>query len=88
MSASETAAGQAWLENFVAVDVPAATMLLDSLRFASLSTLSAGLQTRLHELISSGEIEAPAMAVPERARSEFDALASVLLEAEGFRGKR
>src|SRR4051812_34579669 len=71
MRASETAVGQAWLQNFVAVDVPAATMLLDGLRFASFSALSAGLQTRLRELISSGLIEAPAMAVPERALSDF-----------------
>src|SRR3954452_19479938 len=71
MRASETTVGQAWLENFVAVDLPAATMLLDSLRFASLSTLSAGLQARLDELIRSSLIETPAIAVPERALSEF-----------------
>lgn len=71
MRASETTVGGAWLDNFVTVDVPAATMLLDGLRFASLSTLSAGLKTRLDELITSGEIESPAMPVPERALSEF-----------------
>jgi len=71
MRASETAAGREWLANFVDVDVPTATMLLDGLRFASLSTLSAGLRARLHELISAEKIEAPAIAVPERAISGF-----------------
>jgi hypothetical protein len=71
MRASETDVGRAWLENFVEVDRPAATMLLDSLRFASLSTLSSGLQARLHELMASGAIERPAMAIPERGLSDF-----------------
>lgn len=71
MRASETPVGQAWLENFTAPDVPAATVLLDRLRFASIRTLSAGLQARLRELIGTGSIETPVMAVPERALSDF-----------------
>ena len=61
MRASETDVGRAWLENFVAVERPTATMLLDSLRFASLSTLSSGLQSPMHELMTSGAVRAAGM---------------------------
>ena len=71
MRASETAVGAAWLQNFAEVDQPAATMLLDSLRFASRDVMSAGLQTKLRELTGSGVITPPIMAVPERKLSEF-----------------
>jgi len=72
MRASETAAGTAWLENFAEVDRVPATMLLDSLRFATLSTVSSGLQLLLAELVESGKVDGPVLAVPERALSEFD----------------
>jgi hypothetical protein len=72
MRASETAAGTAWLVNFADVDRASATMLLDSLRFATLTTVSSGLQLLLAELVESGRIDGPVLAVPERALSEFD----------------
>ena len=71
MRASETQAGHAWLENFAAVDRPAATMLIDSLRFASLSTQSRGLKDHLLSLVKTGDVQAPILPIPERALSDF-----------------
>ncbi len=59
--------GRAWLGNFAAPDVPAATVLLDSLRFVGLSTMHNGLKTRLDELAASGTIRTPALVLPERS---------------------
>jgi hypothetical protein len=58
--------------NFAEVDRAPATMLLDSLRFATLSTVSSGLHLLLAELVESGRIDGPVLPVPERALSEFD----------------
>lgn len=72
MLASETAVGRAWLENFVAVDRPTATMLLDSLRFAGFSVVSSGLRTHLRRLVDSHTIETPVLTIPERGLNDFE----------------
>jgi hypothetical protein len=50
MQPSETPPGQAWLRNFAKTDVPAATMLLDSLRIVTLGKLRDGLDSLLADL--------------------------------------
>jgi hypothetical protein len=69
MRPSETTSGQEWLSNFIAPDAPVATILLDSLRFVSLSTMRNGLKHQLEELAASGELRTPALILPERSMS-------------------
>lgn len=64
---SETTAGAAWLGNFDAVDLPTATLLLDSLQFFSLSTMHARLKAFLEQLGNGGELKTPALVLPERS---------------------
>lgn len=71
MRPSQTSAGRAWLANFSAPDVPAATVLLDSLRFVSLSTMRNGLKARLEELEAGGEIRTPTLVLPERKLTDL-----------------
>lgn len=71
MALSETPSGRRWLENFASVDVPAATLLLEGLRFVSLSELSRGLKERLDSFIADGTIETPALVIPERALEDL-----------------
>src|SRR4051812_2586720 len=63
---SDTPSGRAWLDNFASVDQPPASLLLESLRFVSLSRLSRGLKDRLEGLMAEGAIQAPALVIPER----------------------
>src|SRR6266536_1688439 len=67
MRPSQTSSGRAWLENFGAPDVPAATMLVDSLRFVGLSTMHKGLKERLEGLAANQTIRMPALVLPERS---------------------
>jgi|SRR5215218_738073 len=85
MKPSETDAGQAWLENFSEPDLPAATLLLDSLRFVSLSKLRNRLKAFLETLQNDGALAAPALVVPERNLKEFADLAVPLQEAVAYR---
>jgi hypothetical protein len=72
MKPSDTQSGQAWLSNFGEPDLPAATVLLDSLRFVDLETLYRALMGRLRELQEEGEVETPALALPERKLKELE----------------
>jgi hypothetical protein len=67
MKPSETSVGAAWLENFRAYDQPAATMLIDSLRFVDVGTMQSGLKARIERLAEMGTIQPPALVVPERS---------------------
>jgi len=71
MRPSETQPGQAWLSNFVGPDIPTATVLLDSLRFVSLTQLRDGLASRLKDLIERRQLPAPAVVLPERGMKDF-----------------
>lgn len=72
MKPSETEVGQAWLGNFDGADLVAATVLLDSLRFVSLSRLRQGLHSHLEELIGEGSVKSPMIAYPERSMEDFE----------------
>lgn len=71
MRPSQTAPGKAWLGNFDGADLPAATILLDSVRLVTLSRLREGLYSRLKELVGSGALGTPAVVFPERALKDF-----------------
>ncbi len=71
MRPSQTVSGEAWLGNFDDADVPAATILLDSIRIVTLSRLWEGLYSHLEELVRSGALETPAVVFPERALKDF-----------------
>ena len=64
MKPSQTPRGQRWLTNFPAGDVPAATLLLDSLHVVPQSEIRTGLQTRIDELLNHETIVGPAMVTP------------------------
>jgi len=66
MKPSDTASGQAWLENFSQGDLAAATVLLDSIRFVDLDTLRNGLIAELEALRASNRINGPTLLLPER----------------------
>lgn len=67
MKPSQTTAGQRWLKNFDDYDAPAATLLIDSLRFVTLSGLRDGLFTTLLDLAATKTFESPAVVLPERS---------------------
>jgi hypothetical protein len=64
---SETTCGQEWLANFHGTDVPTAELLIDCLRFLSLSALRTKLQQLLDGAVDSGSIPLPALVIPERS---------------------
>jgi hypothetical protein len=68
---SETSSGSAWLANFSQADIPAATLLLDSLRFVDLNTLRNGLVAEVERLRSDKKIGSPALLLPERNLSDL-----------------
>jgi len=72
MKPSETPSGQLWLANFSEPDLPAATVLLDSLRFVDLQTLYNALLSKLQDLQQKGKIGTPALALPERKLKELE----------------
>jgi hypothetical protein len=71
MRPSETSIGQAWLHNFAEPDLPTATLLLDGLRFVTLSTLRDGLGSCLRQLAEDGQLPTPAVVLPERGLADF-----------------
>jgi hypothetical protein len=71
MQPSETSVGQAWLQNFAEPDVSTATMLLDGLRFVTLSTVRDGLASCLRDLVESDRLPTPAVVLPERGVADF-----------------
>jgi hypothetical protein len=83
---SETTHGEAWLGNFNEVDLPTACVLLDSLRFASLSTMHNALKARLGALVKDGGVRTPTIVLPERslASPELDVPANKRTSAVAF----
>src|SRR3954452_8952232 len=71
MRPRETLSGREWLANFPETDVPAATLLLDGLRFVTLSALRDGLVSTLSGLLQAGSIEPPVLVLPERGLGDF-----------------
>lgn len=71
MRPSETRAGRAWLGNFHATDVDAATVLIDSLRFVTLSTLRTKLRELLDRLVADEKVATPVFVLPERKLEHF-----------------
>jgi hypothetical protein len=69
---SESTAGQAWLTNFHSVERPAATVLIDSLRFVSFRRLWAGLLDLVRGLDPAF---APFVAYPERSLADGEFVA-------------
>jgi hypothetical protein len=65
MLPSESAVGKAWLSNFHTTELPAATILLDRLRFVSFGGLWTGLLDLLRSLESEGQLT-PFVVYPER----------------------
>ena len=78
-------AGQQWLRNFDEHDVPTATVLLDSLRFVTLSRLRQGLVSRLSQLVEARELATPAVVLPERGLDDFDLTAEELESPVAYR---
>ena len=70
MRPSETDNGQEWIGNFDPHDQDAAVLLVDSMRFVTMTTMRQALATKL-SASSIGNIEEPAMLVPERALTDF-----------------
>lgn len=68
---SETALGAAWLDNFEHRDQAAAAILIDSLRVVSLDGLWSGIDGCLLALQRKGEIEGPALVLPEMSLKYF-----------------
>jgi hypothetical protein len=85
MRPSQTASGKAWLGNFEDADLPAASILLDSIRFLTLSKLREGLYSHLEELVGSGALETPAVVFPERSLSDFGLSAEQSKSAAAYR---
>lgn len=71
MKPSQTTAGRRWLTNFEGADLPAATILIDSLRYVSLSAIWQGLSSRLAQLGREGKVDRPAVVFPERSMADF-----------------
>ncbi len=61
---SSTARGQAWLDNFAEHDRKTATVLLDSVRFATTTGMRSALESQLNSMIQSGAIATPAVLAP------------------------
>jgi hypothetical protein len=60
------------LENFDELDSPTATLLIDHLRFVTLSMLRDGLYTSLEALVEAGAFEGPAVVLPERSLGDLE----------------
>ena len=58
------------MENFDDFDSPTAALLIDHLRFVTLSMLRDGLYTSLDALAEAGAFEAPSVVLPERSLEE------------------
>src|SRR6188768_1638774 len=69
---SETESGRAWLENFDYLDSPTATLLIDHLRFVTLSMLRDGLYTSLEALAEARAFEGPSVVLPERSLGDLE----------------
>ena len=74
MRPSETARGQAWLDNFLAEDRWAATALLDSISFVRLSTMRTRLVQWFEAAARDGMIPQPAVLVPALSLEDIDVL--------------
>lgn len=68
---SQTARGDAWLTNFARLEVPYATLLIDSLTIVSTSKIRTALRIKLHELHAKNEIEFPALLLVPRKMNEY-----------------
>lgn len=71
MKPSDTASGQAWLDNFSQGDLAAATVLLDSIRFVDLDTLRNRLVGTLENLLAAGKVGEPSLLLPERSLTDL-----------------